>query len=65
MLSDSSRRLTISNIADIDCASEALNQAWHAASEDMAKAAQAQGGGGGSTDTGSSGQGGSSSPTAK
>jgi molecular chaperone DnaK len=50
------------NIADIDRASEALNQAWHAASEDMAKAAQAQGGGGGSTDTGSSGQGGSSSP---
>jgi len=49
------------NIADIDRASEALNQAWHAASEDMAKAAQAQGGGGGSTDTGSSGQGGSSS----
>jgi len=32
------------NIADIDRATEALNQAWHAASEDMAKAAQAQGG---------------------
>ena len=28
------------NIADIDRATEALNQAWHAASEDMAKAAQ-------------------------
>ena len=28
------------NIADIDRASEALNNAWHAASEDMAKAAQ-------------------------
>ena len=49
------------NIADIDRASEALNQAWHAASEDMAKAAQAQGGGGGSTDAGSSNQGGSGS----
>lgn len=47
------------NIADIDRASEALNQAWHAASEDMAKAAQAQGGGGGSTDAGSSGSAGS------
>ena len=33
------------NIADIDRASEALNNAWHAASEDMARAAQgAQGG---------------------
>ena len=42
------------NIADIDRATEALNQAWHAASEDMAKAAQAQGGGSGSTDAGSS-----------
>jgi len=30
------------NIADIDKATEALNNAWHAASEDMAKAAQAQ-----------------------
>jgi molecular chaperone DnaK len=29
------------NIADIDRATEALNNAWHAASEDMAKAAQA------------------------
>lgn len=47
------------NIADIDRASEALNQAWHAASEDMAKAAQAQGGA--STDAGSSNQGGSGS----
>lgn len=47
------------NIADIDRASEALNQAWHAASEDMAKAAQAQGGGSGSTDAGSSGSDGS------
>ena len=28
------------NIADIDSASDALNNAWHAASEDMAKAAQ-------------------------
>ncbi len=28
------------NIADIDRATEALNHAWHAASEDMAKAAQ-------------------------
>lgn len=47
------------NIDDIDRATEALNQAWHAASEDMAKAAQAQGGGGGSTDAGSSGSAGS------
>ncbi len=31
------------NIADIDRATEALNTAWHAASEDMARAAQAQG----------------------
>jgi len=30
------------DIAAIDSASEALNNAWHAASEDMAKAAQAQ-----------------------
>ncbi len=30
------------NIADIDRATEALNTAWHAASEDMARAAQAQ-----------------------
>jgi len=30
------------NIAEIDKANEALNNAWHAASEDMAKAAQAQ-----------------------
>lgn len=29
------------NISDIDRATEALNNAWHAASEDMAKAAQA------------------------
>ena len=47
------------NIDDIDRATEALNQAWHAASEDMAKAAQAQSGGGGSTDAGSSGSAGS------
>lgn len=47
------------NIDDIDRATEALNQAWHAASEDMAKAAQAQGGAGGSTDAGSSGSAGS------
>lgn len=32
------------DIAAIDRATEALNNAWHAASEDMAKAAQAQGG---------------------
>ncbi len=32
------------NIADIDRAMESLNNAWHAASEDMARAAQAQGG---------------------
>ena len=32
------------NIADIDRYTEELNNAWHAASEDMAKAAQAQGG---------------------
>ena len=32
------------NIADIDRAMEAINNAWHAASEDMAKAAQAAGG---------------------
>ena len=31
------------NIADIDRASDALNNAWHAASEDMARAAQQQG----------------------
>ncbi|MBQ7639513.1 MAG: Hsp70 family protein, partial [Bacteroidales bacterium] len=37
------------NIADIDRASEALNNAWHAASEDMAKAAQ---GGAGAPDAG-------------
>ena len=30
------------NIAEIDRATEALNNAWHAASEDMAKAAQAE-----------------------
>ena len=30
-----------SDIAAIDRATEALNSAWHAASEDMAKAAQA------------------------
>ncbi len=30
------------NIADIDRATEGLNTAWHAASEDMARAAQAQ-----------------------
>ncbi len=30
------------NIADIERATEALNNAWHAASEDMAKAAQAE-----------------------
>ena len=47
------------NIDDIDRATEALNQAWHAASEDMAKAAQAQSGAGGSTDAGSSGSTGS------
>ncbi len=47
------------NIDDIDRASEALNQAWHAASEDMAKAAQAQGGA--STDAGSNGSAGSGS----
>ena len=29
------------NISDIDRATEALNNAWHAASEDMARAAQA------------------------
>ncbi len=32
------------DLAAIDKATEGLNQAWHAASEDMAKAAQAQGG---------------------
>ena len=32
------------NIAEIDRAMESLNNAWHAASEDMARAAQAQGG---------------------
>ena len=31
------------NIADIERATEALNNAWHAASEDMARAAQQQG----------------------
>ena len=33
------------NISDIDRYTEALNNAWHAASEDMAKAAGAQQGG--------------------
>ena len=32
------------NLADIERATEALNNAWHAASEDMARAAQQQGG---------------------
>ncbi len=32
------------NVAELDSLIEALNAAWHAASEDMAKAAQAQGG---------------------
>ncbi len=32
------------NLSDIDKYTEELNNAWHAASEDMAKAAQAQGG---------------------
>ncbi len=31
------------NLADIERATEALNNAWHAASEDMARAAQQQG----------------------
>ncbi|MBO5764438.1 MAG: molecular chaperone DnaK, partial [Bacteroidales bacterium] len=31
------------NVAELDKLTEALNAAWHAASEDMAKAAQAAG----------------------
>ncbi|MBR5101458.1 MAG: molecular chaperone DnaK, partial [Bacteroidales bacterium] len=50
------------NIADIERATEALNNAWHAASEDMARAAQQQGpqgnaGGYGGTNAGYGGTG--------
>ena len=40
------------NLADIERATEALNNAWHAASEDMARAAQQQGPQGGAGDAG-------------
>lgn len=52
------------NISDIDRATEALNNAWHAASEDMARAAQSgpsAGAGAGSQSGSSSGNGGSNS----
>jgi molecular chaperone DnaK len=45
------------NLADIERATEALNNAWHAASEDMARAAQQQGPQGGSGDAGYGGTG--------
>ena len=45
------------NLADIERATEALNNAWHAASEDMARAAQQQGPQGGASDAGYGGTG--------
>ncbi len=45
------------DIAAIDRATESLNNAWHAASEDMAKAAQAQGGAGQGANGGANQQG--------
>ena len=45
------------NLADIERATEALNNAWHAASEDMARAAQQQGPQGGAGDAGYGGTG--------
>ena len=51
------------NISDIDRATEALNNAWHAASEDMARAAQAgpSAGAGSQTSSGSTSNSGSNS----
>ena len=49
------------NISDIDRATEALNNAWHAASEDMARAAQAGPSAGAGSQAGSQTSGGSSS----
>ena len=49
------------NISDIDRATEALNNAWHAASEDMARAAQAGPSAGAGSQAGSQTGGGSSS----
>ena len=45
------------NLADIERATEALNNAWHAASEEMARAAQQQGPQGGASDAGYGGTG--------
>ncbi|MBO4924414.1 MAG: Hsp70 family protein, partial [Bacteroidales bacterium] len=45
------------NLTDIERATEALNNAWHAASEDMARAAQQQGPQGGAGDAGYGGTG--------
>ena len=49
------------NISDIDRATEALNNAWHAASEDMARAAQAGPSAGAGSQAGSQTNGGGSS----
>ena len=49
------------NISDIDRATEALNNAWHAASEDMARAAQAGPSAGAGSQAGSQTSGGSTS----
>ena len=49
------------NISDIDRATEALNNAWHAASEDMARAAQAGPSAGAGSQAGSQTSGGASS----
>ena len=50
------------NLADIERATEALNNAWHAASEDMARAAQQQGPQGGAGFDGGAGFGGQQGP---
>ena len=50
------------NLADIERATEALNNAWHAASEDMARAAQQQGPQGGDAGFGGAGFGGQQGP---
>ena len=49
------------NISDIDRATEALNNAWHAASEDMARAAQAGSSAGAGSQAGNQTNGGGSS----
>ncbi|MBR3449349.1 MAG: molecular chaperone DnaK [Bacteroidales bacterium] len=50
------------NLADIERATEALNNAWHAASEDMARAAQQQGPQGGAGFDPNAGYGGQQGP---